>query len=223
MSDSMRSFMNMKKHPFDIIFFTVAASLLSLLTIVVFIGAAAYDEGMTNNPTFYHLYNIFRFPTHTLFFDFFLRGGFHFFGGLLLNVLFYALLIERCFYYLRQRGKVSKGLLLAVVLLAFSSCTYETAFDRAKWLESNDVMSFPHRKFMVKDLVKNVPLKGMKYRDVLELLGPPQYPWDHVMKIQYVIEDDFGSDIDPVYSQWLTMRFNMDSMVRSVEVEEWRK
>ena len=76
---------------------------------------------------------------------------------------------------------------------------------------------------MVKDLVKNVPLKGMKYRDVLELLGPPQYPWDHVMKIQYVIEDDFGSDIDPVYSQWLTMRFNMDSMVRSVEVEEWRK
>lgn len=43
------------------------------------------------------------------------------------------------------------------------------------------------------------------------------------MKIQYVIEDDFGSDIDPVYSQWLTIRFNMDSMVRAVEVEEWRK
>ena len=142
MSDSMRSFMNMKKHPFDIIFFTVAASLLSLLSIVVFIGAAAYDEGMTNDPTFYHLFNIFRFPTHTLFFDFFLRGGFHFFGGLLLNVLFYALLIERCFSYLKRRGKVSKGLGLTVVLLAFSSCTYQTAFDRAKWLESSDVMSF---------------------------------------------------------------------------------
>lgn len=219
----MRSFMKMKKHPFDIICFTVAASLVCLFTIIVFIGAAAYDEGMTNNPTVYHLFNILRFPTHTLFFDFFLKSGFLFFGGLLLNVLFYALLIERCFTYLRRRGKVSKGLGLVVVLLAFSSCTNETAFDRAKWFESNDVMSFPHRKLMVKDLVKNVPLKGMKYRDVLEFLGPSQYPWDDVMKIQYVIEDDFGSDIDPVYSPWLTIRSDIDTLVRSVEVEEWRK
>jgi hypothetical protein len=43
------------------------------------------------------------------------------------------------------------------------------------------------------------------------------------MKIQYVIEDDFGSDIDPVYSQTLIFRFTMDSLVRSVEVTEWKK
>ena len=138
----------MRKYPFNIVFFTVAAILVSILTIIVFIGAAAYDEGMTEDPTLYYLFNVFRFPTHTLFFDFFPTSGFLFFGGLLLNVLFYALLMERCFSYLRRRGKVPKGLGLALVLLAFSSCNYETAFDRAKWFESNDVMSFPHRKFM---------------------------------------------------------------------------
>jgi hypothetical protein len=141
----------------------------------------------------------------------------------MMNVLFYAFLIERGFSYLRRLVKSRVKLSVLAFVLSICSCSSDTKFDRAKWLVSDDVMSFPHRKFMIKDLTQNVPLKGMKYPDVLELLGPPQYPWDHVMKIQYVVEDDFGSDIDPVYSQTLILRFTMDSLVRSVEVEEWKK
>jgi|688.fasta_scaffold1377232_1 hypothetical protein len=78
----------LRKHPFDIVCFTGAVILLCIMTTVTFIGATAYGEGMTEDPIFYYLFDILRFPTHTLFFDFFLRSGGLFFGGLLLNVLF---------------------------------------------------------------------------------------------------------------------------------------
>jgi hypothetical protein len=213
----------MKKHPFDIVRFCIVAILLCALTMYAFIGAAAYDEGMTTDPTLTYLYNILRFPTHTLFFHFFLKNTFLFFGGLMLNALFYTFLIERGFTYVMRLVKSGGKLSVLAFVSLICSCSSETKFDRAKWLKSDDVMSFPNRKSMIKDLAENVPMKGMKYRDVLELLGPPQYPWDHVMKIQYVVEDDFGSDFDPVYSQTLILRFTMDSLVRAVEVEEWKK
>lgn len=213
----------MKKHPFDIVRFSIVSILLSVLTMYALLDTAAYDEGMTANPKLTYLYSILRFPTHTLFFHFFLKNTFLFFGGLMLNVFFYTFLIERGFSYALRLLKSGRILgMLAFVLLIWS-CSSDIQFDRDKWIESDDLMSFPHRKYMIKDLTKNVPLKGMKYQDVLELLGPPQYPWDHVMKIQYVVEEDFGSDIDPVYSQTLILRFTMDSLVRAVEVEEWKK
>jgi hypothetical protein len=141
----------MKKHPFDIVRFSIVAILLCALTICAFIGAAAYDGGMTTNPIPSYLFSILRFPTHTLFFDFFLKNTFLFFGGLMMNVLFYALLIERGFSYVRLLAK--SGVKLSVLAFVFLICSWasHTKFDRVKWLESDDVI-----------------------------------------KIQYVVEDDFG-------------------------------
>ncbi len=69
------------------------------MTFVTFVGAAARDEGTGGDGiivrTLEKLFYIFRFPTHTLFFQF--MNGSMFFVGLFLNCLFYGLVVERIF------------------------------------------------------------------------------------------------------------------------------
>jgi hypothetical protein len=43
------------------------------------------------------------------------------------------------------------------------------------------------------------------------------------MNIGYKIDEDYGSDIDPIYTQTLLLHFNKDSTVKSFEVKEWKK
>ena len=77
---------------------------LGVLIIPSYIGAFAADEG-TLSPDdtmmnfFAQLFNILRFPTHTLLWPVVIAGGpVTFFGGLILNCMFYGLLIERIIY-----------------------------------------------------------------------------------------------------------------------------
>ncbi len=77
--------------------FISTSLLFALFTFITFIAFGAVDEGTDgDNSTIQaiaKLYYIFRFPTHTLFFQF--MNGSIFFIGLLLNCLFYGFLTER--------------------------------------------------------------------------------------------------------------------------------
>ena len=89
--------------------FLIATVICGALTFVTLIAAAARDEGTGGNGiitiTLEKLFYIFRFPTHTLFFQF--MNGSMFFVGLFLNCLFYGLVIERFFsFYKRRESKV---------------------------------------------------------------------------------------------------------------------
>jgi len=83
------------------------AVMVFLLAIPSFIGAFAEDEGtLGDNPFwvfFANLFYVIRFPTHNLFGQLILIGGpFTYFGGLILNSLFYGYLIERLIYVLNK-------------------------------------------------------------------------------------------------------------------------
>jgi len=64
-----------------------------------FFFAFAKDEGTLGNGVFPNLmavlFNVFRFPTHSLLWDIFSSSAPLYFSGLLLNALFYGLIIER--------------------------------------------------------------------------------------------------------------------------------
>ena len=74
------------------------------MTFVTLLAAAARDEGTGGDgivvKTFEKLFYIFRFPTHTLFFEF--MDGSMFFVGLFTNCLFYGLIAERVFSFNRK-------------------------------------------------------------------------------------------------------------------------
>jgi hypothetical protein len=82
--------------------FTIATIVFGLLLIPSFLAAFGEDEGTLPADSlwiiFAKLFYVLRFPTHTLLWTLISKGGaIIFFGGLLLNCLFYGLLTERLF------------------------------------------------------------------------------------------------------------------------------
>lgn len=118
---------------------------------------------------------------------------------------------------------MAKFFISILFLVTFYSCQTHQKFDKNKWAEVGDLMTFPKRKSMLDDLTKNISLKGKTYQDIVLLLGQPQYPIDSTMEIGYKIDEDYGSDIDPIYTQTLLLKFDKDSIVKSFEVQEWKK
>ena len=108
-------------------------------------------------------------------------------------------------------------------IVVFYSCQRTQKFDKMKWAEVADLMTFPNRKSMIDDLIKNFPLKGENYNNIVSLLGQPQFPIDSTMAIGYKIDEDYGGNIDPIYTQILLVYFDKDSTVKSVEIKKWKK
>ena len=114
-------------------------------------------------------------------------------------------------------------LFLILIALIILSCQAQKKFDKAKWAEVADLMTFPNRKHMVDDLTKNHHLEGKKYYEIIELLGQPQGKGESDLQIFYDIDVNYGSDIDPIYNKALLFQFDKDSIVKAFEIKEWRK
>jgi hypothetical protein len=100
----------MKKFNWSI--FLYSAILVGFLIVSSFIAAGAEDEGTLGSGmigmVLSKLFYILRFPTHTLFWNFFSSDSNHYFGGLLINCLFYGLIVERIAFVIKfQRQKRS--------------------------------------------------------------------------------------------------------------------
>ena len=111
---------------------------------------------------------------------------------------------------------------LAAIVVTMDACKGDMKFDKEKWNEQKDP-AFPsvYRKRMVGDLTTHYPLKGMKYDSLVQLLGTPDDK-DSV-SLTYKIVEEYGKDIDPVYTQNLEFNFSKDSIISSFKLQEWRK
>jgi hypothetical protein len=75
---------------------------------------------------------------------------------------------------------------------------------------------------MTPDLIKNHLKNGMKYSDVIYILGQPenvQSPKEG--EIIYEILVDYGSDIDPISGKNLILNFSKDSTLINSKIESW--
>ena len=83
--------------------FFIISLLLAILTYFAFSEAYAADEGKLGNNILLQFlsesFNVLRFPTHVLF-PVLTKFPFYFAMGLLVNCLFYALLLERIVYFI---------------------------------------------------------------------------------------------------------------------------
>lgn len=107
-----------------------------------------------------------------------------------------------------------------IILIYFSSC--QAKFDKVKWRTREYTEAPPEgRKRMLNDLITNYKLKGLKKSELVDLLGEPNYGDDSM--ISYLIEEDYGTDIDPIYTKFLQFTFNKDSIIEGFRVDEWKK
>jgi len=82
----------------------IAIIAVSVLTGISFLMAFAADEGTGID---FHLFEIFRFPTHTLFWDYFSSSSSLYRAGLWINIAFYSIIIERLITYVNYKRKTS--------------------------------------------------------------------------------------------------------------------
>lgn len=94
-------------------------------------------------------------------------------------------------------------------------------FDKMAWNEKGDLGTYPNRKKMLKDLLNNYQLKGLTYKQLIDLLGEPEtYSDEEPNTATYNIVTDYGGDIDPVYIKNLEVKFGADSIMRNVTINE---
>ena len=97
---------SMKITKFNFKAFFITTIVCGVLTFVTFVAAAARDEGTGGDgiivKVLEKLFYIFRFPTHTLFFEF--MNGYMFFVGLVINCLFYGLVTERIYSFTKEKN-----------------------------------------------------------------------------------------------------------------------
>jgi hypothetical protein len=98
----------MKIKNFNSTVFLISTIIVGLLLIPSFFAAFVEDEGnLRQGYTFWmffaRLFDVIRFPTHTLLWPIISAAGpFTFFGGLLINCMFYGLVVERITSLLRK-------------------------------------------------------------------------------------------------------------------------
>ena len=115
-----------------------------------------------------------------------------------------------------------KNRLLFIALIGLFSCKDfgQTKFDKGRWITKDD-MEFPYRNKMLKDLTTNYKLVGLKYNEIINLLGEPNY--SDSSSFAYQVIEDYGTDIDPVYTKDLDFEFNKDSIITTFKIAEWKK
>lgn len=98
---------------FNVFIFCVATTVMGFLTIFSFFAAWALDETGPDIGIIWKIgaafFYVFRFPTHNLFWSFLDKheGWGAFLLGLFINYLFYGFVIERVFYFVKRKRKIS--------------------------------------------------------------------------------------------------------------------
>ena len=105
-----------------------------------------------------------------------------------------------------------------LMLISLSSCSKKKPFDRYGW-NDGDGIDFPQRYMMVDDLVANHKLKGLTYKQVINLLHYPQRNSYTDRSFSYEITRKM-SGVDTVYAKNLVLSLSKDSVVTGVKVTE---
>jgi hypothetical protein len=116
-----------------------------------------------------------------------------------------------------RNKKVQLVCTIALIALSLTSCS-KKKFDRREW-NDGDGLSWPNRSAMLDDLLANHKLKGLKYKEVINLLRYPQ--WNSYTDRSFEYEINRKMDrLDTIYAKSLILYLNKDSVVTDVKVME---
>jgi hypothetical protein len=101
------------------------------------------------------------------------------------------------------------------MLFAFTACNRNKKFDKQQWAYT-DGIDYPLRDKMVNDLVDNHPLKGLKYSQVIQLLGYPQ--GNDSISFYYQIENTYTNTGKRDQLKKLIFYMGKDSIITKTEL-----
>jgi hypothetical protein len=119
--------------------------------------------------------------------------------------------------------KFAVPLLSAIILIC--SCHHndkkaatEEKFDKAKWAIKNE-KTYPYRDKMLKDLIADRRLTGIKRDSILRMLGEPART-DSSYLFYTVAQEFLGKIPVPLHTKSLVIKFAGDSTVQWVKIHE---
>lgn len=120
--------------------------------------------------------------------------------------------------------KIITKIAFLIILFTVSNCGKpDVEFNKQQWNKKFDGF-YKNRESMVNDLLKNHLKKGMRYKNVKNLIGEPQnYATRKSNTIVYTVMEDYGWDIDPVETKILIITLSKDSLVENYEIQHWKK
>ena len=120
---------------------------------------------------------------------------------------------------IEMKNRISQFLIICLTVLAVSSCNSKQKFDSDEWKQTGlDWWMTDFREKMVDDLIQNDTLIRMNQEQVIELLGLPES--ENKAKLEYLIREKYGSDIDPEYISNLIIEFDEKGQVRNCKIEK---
>lgn len=85
--------------------------------------------------------------------------------------------------------------------------SYESKFDAEKWKYNGvDWQILDVREKMVDDIIDSDTLIGLIKQEILHLLSDPDF--QDSLKVQYLIREKYGLNIDPAYIFYLNVFIN---------------
>ena len=118
-----------------------------------------------------------------------------------------------------MKNRISQFLIICLTVLAVSSCNSKQKFDSDEWKQTGlDWWMTDFREKMVDDLIQNDTLIRMNQEQVIELLGLPES--ENKAKLEYLIREKYGSDIDPEYISNLIIEFDEKGQVRNCKIKK---
>jgi len=111
-----------------------------------------------------------------------------------------------------------------VIFISMIMISCNKRFDKTEWLSGDGIENYPYRNKMINDLLTNYKLKGLPYNQLIDLIGKPQSNIQNDSNwISYPIKINYGYDIDPIYTKYLTFKLSRDSVVIDFKINEWKK
>ncbi|MDP4185815.1 MAG: hypothetical protein Q8862_11725 [Bacteroidota bacterium] len=112
-------------------------------------------------------------------------------------------------------------LMLAVITLLFG-CNIK--FSKDKWA-FKDGTEYPYRPVMLRDLTKNYNIRGMKYTDLVKLIGLPESKGTDKRKNEfyYNIKTNYGWDNDIIGGVTLVIVLSKDSVVDDFKIHRYKR
>lgn len=113
---------------------------------------------------------------------------------------------------------------IILISLCFLLIACQRKFDRNDWLQGGDCDYYPYRKAILKDITTNHKLKGLSYKQLVDLLGNDNKSMrdTNTREICYPVYIHYDM-IDPDHSIDLIFKLNKDSIVTDFKIDEWEK
>ena len=116
--------------------------------------------------------------------------------------------------------KIAKDIILLLTITLVVSCNNvnNIKFEKSDWLKKDETGLYTYRNCMLNDLIENHKLKGLTYRQLINLIGQPENIYS-IQNIDYEIQTKY-SGIDISYKKTLEFSLDKDSIVVDFKVDE---